>query len=83
MGFLTRWAVALVLMAATFNPARWNFIAWARETMGTQTQLAVLFGLILLGGHILYLRATLRSIGGAGGAGAGPDRRAGLGGAGW
>lgn len=63
MGFLLRWAFALVLLSATFNPTDWNFVQWARENYATQTSLTVLFGLLLLVGYIIYLRATLRSIG--------------------
>ncbi|MGI3212531.1 DUF6524 family protein [Roseovarius tibetensis] len=66
MGFLARWVVAFVLLAATFNPTEWNFVSWARTHFDTQMPLTVLFGLILLVGYIIYLRATLRSIGGIG-----------------
>lgn len=63
MGFLLRWAFAFLLLAATFNPTKWNFIVWARENYAAQMPLTVLFGLLLLVGYIIYLRATLRSIG--------------------
>jgi len=66
MGFLTRWAVAFLLLGATFNPTQWNFVSWAQTNFDTQTPLTVLLGLILLVGYIIYLRATLRSIGGFG-----------------
>ena len=63
MGFLLRWAFAFVLLAATFNPTDWNFVKWAQANFSDQMPLAVLFGLLLLVGYIIYLRATLRSIG--------------------
>lgn len=63
MGFLIRWACALVLLAATYNPTEWNFYRWALEHWETQLPLTILFALILLVGYIIYLRATLRSIG--------------------
>lgn len=66
MTVLTRWLVAFVLLAATFNPTDWNFVSWARDNFDTQMPLTLLFGLILLVGYIIYLRATLRSIGGVG-----------------
>jgi len=66
MGFLTRWAVAFLLLGATFNPTQWNFVSWAQTNFDTQTPLTVLLGLILLVGYIIYLCATLRSIGGFG-----------------
>ena len=63
MGFLIRWALALVLLAAIYNPTQWNFYRWTTMYYETQLPLTVLFALILLVGYIIYLRATLRSIG--------------------
>ncbi len=66
MGFLLRWLFAFILIAATFNPTKWNFVSWARAHYSTELPLTVFFGLILLIWYIIYLRATLRSIGGFG-----------------
>ena len=66
MTVLTRWLVAFVLLTLTFDPTEWNYVTWARANFNTQMPLTVLFGLILLVGYIIYLRATLRSIGGIG-----------------
>lgn len=66
MTVLTRWLVAFVLLAVTFNPTDWNYVTWARANFDTQMPLTLLLGLILLVGYIIYLRATLRSIGGIG-----------------
>ena len=66
MGFLARWAVAFVLLALTFNPTKFSFVRWARADWSDQAPLIVLAGLILLTGYVIYLRATLRSIGGFG-----------------
>ncbi|MDA7425356.1 DUF6524 family protein [Thalassococcus lentus] len=63
MSFLLRWLFAFILLAATYNPTRFNFVRWATENADTQLPLTVLFGLVLLVGYIIYLRATLRSIG--------------------
>ncbi len=63
MGFFLRWLFAFALLAATFNPTGWNFGAWAMRNYSTDLPLTVLFGLLLLIGYIIYLRATLRSIG--------------------
>lgn len=63
MGFLTRWAVALLLLAATFNPTPYNYIRWLRDYGEANLSIAVLAGLLLVAGYIIYLRATLRSIG--------------------
>ncbi|MCB1347222.1 MAG: DUF6524 family protein [Paracoccaceae bacterium] len=66
MGFLLRWLAAFVLVAATFNPTRWNYLVWARDHGAEQLPLAVLLGLLLFVAYVIYLRATLRSIGGFG-----------------
>lgn len=63
MGFTLRWIFALVLLAATYNPTQLNFVRWSTANYDTRLSLTVLFGLILLVGYIIYLRATLRSIG--------------------
>ncbi len=63
MGFVIRWVFAFVLLAATYNPTNWNFVRWSAANFETNLSVTVLFGLILLVGYIIYLRATLRSIG--------------------
>lgn len=63
MGFIIRWIFALALLAATYNPTDWNYVRWSTANYETSLSLTVLFGLILLIGYIIYLRATLRSIG--------------------
>jgi len=66
LGFLTRWLVAFVLLAATFNPTDWNYASWVQMNFSDEMPLAVLLGLLLFVGYIIYLRATMRSIGGFG-----------------
>ena len=63
MGFVIRWAVAFLLLALTFNPTDWNYVHWARTQWAAQMPYIVLAGLVLLIGYVIYLRATLRSIG--------------------
>ncbi len=63
MGFVIRWVFAFVLLAATYNPTEWNFVRWSAANAETNLSMTVLFGLVLLVGYIIYLRATLRSIG--------------------
>ena len=62
-GFVLRWLGAFGLLSVTFNPSRWNYTLWARDNFDEQMPLAVLLGLVLSVGYIIYLRATLRSIG--------------------
>lgn len=66
MGFVLRWVFAFGLLAATFNPTQWNFVRWAQANWETQLPLTALVGLALSVGYIIYLRATLRSIGAVG-----------------
>ena len=55
-----------MLIAATFNPTRWNFTHWTSVNFYEEMPLTVLFGLVLLVCYIIYLRATIRSIGALG-----------------
>lgn len=66
MGFLARWLFAFGLLATTYNPTEYNYLAWAVQHGSSNLSVAVLGGLLLLIGYIIYLRATLRSIGGFG-----------------
>jgi len=63
MSFILRWLFAFVLIAATFNPTQVNYLYWAERNYAEQLPLTVFLGLVLLVGYIIYLRATLRSIG--------------------
>ncbi|KUF11227.1 DUF6524 family protein [Pseudoponticoccus marisrubri] len=66
MSFVLRWLFAFLLLAATYNPTQWNFIRWSMAHYETRLSVVVLLGLVLLIGYVIYLRATLRSIGGFG-----------------
>jgi hypothetical protein len=66
MGFIIRWLCALALLTVTFNPTDYNYITWVRDYGHMNMSVAALLGLILFIGYIIYLRATLRSIGGFG-----------------
>lgn len=63
MGFFMRWLAAFVLLASTYNPTQWNYVSWIEANYGAQLPLAVLMGLLLTVAYVIYLRATLRSIG--------------------
>ncbi len=66
MGFILRWLVAFVLLALTYNPTEYNYVRWVLDFGSENLSIAVLAGLLLLVGYIIYLRATLRSIGAVG-----------------
>jgi hypothetical protein len=61
--FLLRLVFALALVFVTYNPTGWSFVDWALTEGEGQLPLVALAGIILLIGYIIYLRATLRSIG--------------------
>ena len=63
MGLFLRWVFAFLLLAATYNPTPYNFVGWALASYQTQLPLIVLSGLVLVVAYIVYLTATLRSIG--------------------
>ena len=63
MRFVSRWLFAFALLAATYNPTPYCYMRWVAEYGQQNLSIAVLLGLILLVAYIIYLRATLRSIG--------------------
>ncbi|MGA9254588.1 MAG: DUF6524 family protein [Roseobacter sp.] len=66
MGILTRWLAAFALLVVTFNPTPYNYVSWVQDFGRQNMSVAVLAGLILLVCYIIFLRATLRSIGAVG-----------------
>lgn len=66
IGLFFRWVFAFGLLALTYNPTDWNFVRWSMTHYETHLSVAVLMGLLLTIGYIIYLRATVRSIGGFG-----------------
>lgn len=60
---LIRCAAALILVFATYNPTSWNFVRWAQEAYSESLPIVVLIGLVLVLAYVVFLRATLRSIG--------------------
>ncbi|WP_172326816.1 DUF6524 family protein [Mangrovicoccus sp. HB161399] len=60
---LPRWAIAFALVAATFNPTPYSYVGWALHHGWETLSVAVLLGLLLFAVWVIFLRATLRSIG--------------------
>ena len=63
---LIRWLFSFALIALTYNPTDWNFVRWASANYETHLSVVVLLALILFILYIIFLRATLNSIGAAG-----------------
>lgn len=65
-GIGVRFLVALLLVFATYNPEGWSFFDWVTTKDTGPVAAKALVGVILLIGWTIYLRATLRSLGGFG-----------------
>lgn len=62
-GLAVRFALALVLVFATFNPTGTSFYHWVADTFPQVTAVQVLAGVVLLIGWIVFFGATMRSLG--------------------
>lgn len=60
--FLTRFVIASVLVFLSFNPSGYSFFHWATEQIFA-LPVILLIGIVLLIGWVIFLRATLRSLG--------------------
>lgn len=57
---------AMVLVALTYNPEGWSYYHWALRHITEFSALKAFAGVILLIGWVVYLQATLRSLGSLG-----------------
>lgn len=62
-GFGLRFAAALVLVLLTFNPSGFSYFHWLGAALPDVTPPTVLLGIALLIGWVVFLRATMRSLG--------------------
>lgn len=62
-GFLMRAALSLVLVLLTFNPSGYSYVHMVADGFPQVTPVEVVLGILLLIGWIVFLGATLRSIG--------------------
>ena len=65
-GFLARFALALLVAGATYNPTHYSYYAWVKSTAFEWRPPTVFVGVVLLIGWVVCLRLTLRSMGGLG-----------------
>ena len=63
VGLLVRLLLALALVLITFNPSGYSFLHWLADGFPAVTPLKVATGLALLIAWIVFIRATLQSIG--------------------
>lgn len=62
-GVLLRFGFALLLVLVTFNPTGYSYAHWFGKHFPHLNPYIVLAGLVLLAGWIVFLRATVRSLG--------------------
>jgi hypothetical protein len=63
LGFLLRFLAAIVLVLCTFNPTGYSFYHWVADVFPRISPVQALAAVVLLAGWIVYLTATMRSIG--------------------
>jgi len=61
-GFLLRLVFALLLVMLSYNPSGYSYFHWLQGMSGIDPMI-VLAGISLLIGWVIYIRATLRSLG--------------------
>jgi Family of unknown function (DUF6524) len=66
--FLLRFVFALVLVLLTYNPTDYSYSHWLRSAVGSGTfgPEHTVFGVALLGGWLVFVRATFLSLGALG-----------------
>ncbi|CAL1238838.1 DUF6524 family protein [Candidatus Methylocalor cossyra] len=63
LGLLLRFLLALILVFATWNPSGWSYVHWFLRSLPGVTAPLVFAGVVLLIGWVLFLHATLESLG--------------------
>ena len=63
LGFALRLLAALVLVLCTFNPSGISYFHWVADVFPRISPFQAITGLVLLAGWIVYITATMRSIG--------------------
>jgi hypothetical protein len=62
-GIFSRFLFAFAIVALTWNPTRFNFLAWALVQWHAMAPLVAFSGLVLLTGWIFFVRTTAKSLG--------------------
>lgn len=62
-GFGVRLLFALLLVFATYNPGGYSYFHWVKHTLPSINPYIALAGIALAIGWVIYVRATLRSLG--------------------
>ena len=63
LGFLLRFLASTSLVFATWNPTGWSYARWLAGSLPDVEAPEAFVGVVLLIGWVLFLRATLESLG--------------------
>ena len=63
LNFLIRFVMALLLVFATYNPSEYSWYHWFMESPDKLDPMLMFAGVVLLIGWVIYIRATVRSLG--------------------
>ena len=63
MGFLARWAAAIALVLATYNPTGTSFVHWVAETFPKVQPLQAVAGVALIGVWGFFVHSTRQALG--------------------
>ena len=62
-GVGVRFVIALVLVCITWNPIEFSYLSWAIHNWSVRAPVVVFLGIVLLICWVVFLRATIRSLG--------------------
>jgi Family of unknown function (DUF6524) len=62
-GIVLRFLFALSLVMLSYNPSGYSYFHWVFQSIDNITPYFVIAGLVLVAGWLIYLRATLNSLG--------------------
>lgn len=65
-GIGLRFLAALILVFLTYNPSGTSYFHWVTENLSDWNAVKVFAGVVLAIGWVIYLRATMNSLGGVG-----------------
>lgn len=65
-GIGLRFLAALILVFLTYNPSGFSYFHWTIQNLPEWSALKIFVGVVLLIGWVIYLRATMASLGGLG-----------------
>lgn len=63
VSFLVRFVMALLLVFCSYNPSGYSWYHWITQAENWRAPELIFAGVVLLIGWVIYLRATLRSLG--------------------